>query len=103
MDNRVPNTLADIIGRGRIKFSKQHNALYGLPQFVMILSSMCRSGQTATEAVLEFEDSENLPTARWFHGQVRTAGLEGIRKICADMIETAVLLKRAAFTKKARS
>ena len=32
----------------------------------MVLASMCRSGQTATGAVLEFEDSENLPIARWF-------------------------------------
>ncbi len=91
MGNRVLNTLANIIGGGgEIKFSKQHNALYGLSQFVMILASMCKSGQTATESVIEFEDNENLPTARWFHGMVRTAGLDGIRQICDDLMDIAI-------------
>ena len=27
---------------------------------------------------------------RWFHGKVRTAGLDGTREICADMVKTAI-------------
>ncbi len=92
MGNRVLDTLADVIGGGgRIKFPRQHNAPYGLPQSVMTLASVCRSGQAATEAVVTGSgDGGNLPAARWFRWKVRAAGLDGTREICDDTMETAV-------------
>ena len=90
MGRRILNTLAAIIIRSDIEFSSRYNGLYGMNEFLAILTEMCRSGITAAEAVRNIEDHMKVPTPRWFHDRVRTVSLEGVRWICERMMAETV-------------
>ncbi len=79
-----------VFGAAGMQFSERHNALYGLGDFVSVLTEMCARNATAGRTVGARMRAQDLPTARWFLGKARTIGEDGADALCGRLIEESI-------------
>lgn len=79
------NVLLLLFNTAGIKFSTRHNALYGVKEFVAMLTKMAELATTATTAARTLEH-KNMPSAKWFLDMMHSIPIEDMEKLCKDML-----------------
>ena len=97
--------LCKILSGTGIKFSEEHNALYGMTHFVHVLVSMCKEGSCAhgiaNMLLVRRRTLDSIPSSSWFLSRIRTMcpdttdDVDAARKKCTKMVR--------AVTKHAKS
>ena len=98
--------LPSLMNKIGIKFSKRHNAMYGMQDMVRFWVEMHKSGRCASgtsQALASNDDNGRVPTSAWVLGKMHEAcsSVEDVQNVGKKMMRKTVhIARRNGFLKK---